>query len=144
MLAAAGLCLGLVLSGWLLQTTLRARQRLLPAVAELQATALRQGAQADEILRLRTLPVPSSSTTELRQLVQGLVDASGLGQSLVSIEPVGAQQVKLVFGSVAFADWLAWVDVMRAQHLRFVAVRIESRSAPGEVGVTATLERPHR
>jgi hypothetical protein len=33
---------------------------------------------------------------------------------------------------------------MRAQQLRPVAVRIESGSAPGQVGVTVTLERPGR
>lgn len=141
LITVVALCLGLVLYAWLLQTATRARLRLLPAVAQLRAEAIRQDAQADEIVRLRALPPPSRSTTDLRQLVQRRVDASGLTRSLASIELVDARHVKLVFAGVAFADWLAWADGMRAQQLRFSAVRIESGAAPGQVGVTATLER---
>ena len=143
-LVVLAVCLGLALYAWLLRATTQARQRLLPAVAQLRADAIRQGEQADEIMRLRAMPAPPQSTTELRPLVQRQVDVSGLGQSLVSIERVDTQQVKLVFGSVAFADWLAWADSLRAQHLRFATVRIESQSTPGQVSVSATLERPGR
>jgi len=72
------------------------------------------------------------------------VDAGGLTRSLVSIELVDSHHVKLAFASVTFADWLALADAMRAQQLRFAAVRIESRSAPGQVSVAATVERPGR
>lgn len=144
LVAAAALCLGLVLYVWLLLSTMHARQRLLPEVTELRAQAIRQSRQADEIERLRALPPAAPVTTDLRQLVQRQLDASGLRQSLVSIEPVGARQVKLVFGSVAFADWLTWADDVRAQQLRIAAVRIQSRDAPGQVSVTVTLERPGR
>jgi type II secretory pathway component PulM len=74
--------------------------------------------------------------------VQRQVDASGLTGSLVSVELVDAHQVKVVFGSVAFAAWLTWADTMQAQHLRFAAVRLEAQPAPGQVSVTATLDRP--
>ncbi|HEY9512384.1 MAG TPA: type II secretion system protein GspM [Rhodanobacter sp.] len=141
-IAAASLCLGLALYAWMLQATTHARQRLLPAVAELRAAAIRQGEQADEIMRLRATPAPPPSTTDLRQLVQRQVDASGLTGSLVSVELVDAHQVKVVFGSVAFAAWLTWADTMQAQHLRFAAVRLEAQPAPGQVSVTATLDRP--
>ena len=60
------------------------------------------------------------------------------------MELVDARHVKLVFGNVGFADWLSWADAMQAQHLRFAAVRVEAQSAPGQVSVTATLERPGR
>lgn len=141
-IAAASLCLALVLYIWLLQATTRARQRLLPAVAELRAAASRQGAQADEIMRLRAAPKAPQSSADLRQLVQRQIDSSGLTKSLVSIELVGAHQVKVVFGSVAFAEWLAWADTIQAQHLRFAAVRAEAQPAAGQVSVTATIERP--
>lgn len=136
--------LGAMLYVWLLRSTTQARQQLLPAVAALQAQAVRQGAQADEIVRLRMLPPPSASNTDLRSLVRRQADASGLGRALVSVEQVDARHAKLVFGSVGFGDWLAWADAMRAQHLRFAAVRVEAQSAPGQVSVTATLERPGR
>ncbi len=141
-IVVASFCLGLVLYVWLLQATTHARQRLLPAVAELHADAARQGEQVDEILRLRATPAAPQSTTDLRQLVQRQVDSSGLSGSLVSVELVNPHQAKVVFGSVAFANWLSWADIMQAQHLRFSAVRIEAQSAPGQVSVTATLDRP--
>ena len=136
--------LGLVLCGWLLRATTRARRQLLPAVAQLQAQAIRQGMQADEIGRLRALPPPPSSATDLRQLVRRQVEVGGLSGALVSVELVDPRHVKLVFGSVGFADWLTWADRLQAQHLRFAAVRIEAQSARGQVSVTATLERPGR
>ena len=143
-IAIASCCLGLALYIWLLQATTHARQRLLPAVTTLREDAARQAEQADEIMRLRATPAPAPSTTDLRQLVQRQVDSSGLARSLVSMELMDASHVKLVFGSVVFTDWLAWADTLRAQHLRFAAVRIESQSTPGQVSVTATLERPGR
>ena len=144
LVAVVAICLGLVAYAWLLYATTQARLRLLPAVAQLRADAMRQSGQADEIVRLRAMPPLPASTTDLRQLVQRQVDASGLTRSLASIELPDARHVKLVFANVAFADWLGWADTMRAQQLRPVAVRIESGSAPGQVGVTVTLERPGR
>jgi type II secretory pathway component PulM len=135
---------GVALFVWLLQATVQARARLLPAVTQLRVQANRQGAQADEIERLRALPPPPASATGLRPLVQHQVDASGLARSLVSVELVDAQHVKLVFGSVAFADWLLWADAMQAQHLRFAAVRIEAQPVRGQVSVTTTVERSGR
>lgn len=143
-MVVASLCLGLALYVWLLQATTHARQRLLPAVTQLRAQALRQGEQVDEIKRLRAMPTVPASSTQLRQLVQRQVDANGLTKSLVSVELLDAHHVKLVFGSVAFADWLTCADTMRAQQLRFAAVRIETQTTPGQVSVTATLERPSR
>jgi len=143
-IAAATLGLGLVFYAWLLQDTVQARRQLIPAVGQLRAQAVRQGAQADEIVRLRTMPASPPSATDLRQLVQRQLDASGLARSLVSMELVDAHQVKLVFGNVAFADWLAWADAMQAQQLRLAAVRIEAQPVDGQVSVTATLERPGR
>lgn len=143
-IAAVGLCLAVVVYAWFLQTTMQARQRLLPVVTRLQAQALQQSAQVDEIARLRAMPAATASTTDLRQLVQRQAEASGLTKSLVSVELVDSRHVKLVFGSVTFADWLAWADIMHAQHLRFATVRIEAQSAPGQVSVTTTLERPGR
>ncbi len=141
-IGVAAACLTLVSFVSLLQTTTQARQRLLPAVAQLRAQAIRQGEQVDEIIRLRAAPAPTTSTTDLRQLVQRQATASGLTKALASVELVDAHHVKLVFGSVSFADWLRWADTMQAQHLRFAAVRIEAQTAPGQVSVSATVERP--
>lgn len=144
LMVAVALCLGLLMYGWLLLSTTQARAKLLPAVVRLQAQAGRQDRQAAEITRLRAAPASASTTADLRQLVQRQVGASGLGQSLASMEQMDADHVKLVFGHVAFARWLAWADDMRTQHLRFSRVRIESQDTPGQVSVSATVERSHR
>ena len=143
-IVVVALGLGLVLYAWLLQATTHARRRLIPAVTQLREQATHQSGQADEIIRLRAMPKPPPSATDLRQLVQRQVDAGGLTRALVSMELVDADHVKLVFGSVAFTDWLTWADSMQAQHLRLAAVRIEAQSADGQVSVTTTLERPQR
>lgn len=137
-------CLGIALHVWLLHSTVHARQRLIPAVAQLQAQAIRLDDNADEIMRLRTAPPPTQAPTDLRQLVQRQVDAGGLARSLVSIEAVGTHQVKVVFGTVPFASWLSWVDTLQSQHVRLDAVRIEAQPSRGLVSVTATLDRAAR
>ncbi len=144
LIAAAALVLGLTLYVWFLLSTIHARQRLLPAVTALRAQASDQNRQVAEIMRLRAAPPPVKATADLRQLLQRQVDASGLSRSLVSIERVDAHHVKLVFGNVVFAEWLAWADSVRAQHLRFATVRIESQATPGQVSASVTVERPSR
>jgi type II secretory pathway component PulM len=46
-----------------------------------------------------------------------------------------------VFGAVAFADWLAWVASLQAEHTRLDTVRVEALSTPGMVGIAATFTR---
>lgn len=144
LLLALVLGVGVAVGAWWLPTAMQARARLQPALVQLRGQALVQDAQVDEIVRLRALPPVAASTTDLRALVQRRIDASGLGHGPVSVERVDGQHVKLIFGNVAIADWLAWADDMQAQHLRFSAVRIEAQAAAGKVSVTATLERPGR
>jgi hypothetical protein len=47
----------------------------------------------------------------------------------------------VVFGSVAFADWLRWLRPCRPQNIRLVSGRIEALSTPGLVGVASTFAR---
>ena len=139
-----GMALGLMLYAWLVGTATQARERLLPSVAQLRVDAARQARQADEILRLRAAPKASSADADLRQIVRAAADAGGLGGALVSVERMGAREVKVVFAQLAFSAWLEWAEAMQAQQLRFASVRMESQAAPGQVSVTATLERPAR
>ncbi len=134
----------LVLYVWLVRATTQARDQLVTSVAELRVEATHQGQQADEILRLRAAPAPVRSDADLRQIVRRSAASGGLDGALVSVEPVGTDQVKVVFGQVAFTDWLVWADAMRAQQLRFAAVRIESQIVLDQVSVTATLDRSGR
>jgi len=64
-----------------------------------------------------------------------------LSGALVRIDAPDANQVVVVFGAVAFADWLNWIAGLRSQHVRLDTCRIEALSTPGMVSVTATLVR---
>ena len=125
----------------LVQSAERARTQLRTSVATLRAQAARLEQQAAELERLRAAPALSASQTDLRTLVQAQAGAAGLARALVRIEAPDADQVVVVFGAVAFADWLNWIDALKAQHVRLDACRIEALSTPGLVSVTATLVR---
>lgn len=139
--AALAVMLGAVLYVWLVQSAGRDRVQLRASVTTLRAQAARLDQQALEYGRLRAAPAAAASTTDLRTLVQARIDAAGLAPALVRIEAPDANQVKVVFGALPFADWLAWVASLQAQQVRLDASRIEAMSTPGLVSVTATLVR---
>ena len=132
---AAVLCL------WLMQSAQRARTQLGASLSVLRAQAIRLDLDATELERVRAMPVPPAAQTDLRTLIQARADAAGLTRALVRIDAPDANQVQLAFGAVAFADWLAWVASLQAEHIRLDAGRIEALSTPGMVGVTATFTR---
>ena len=49
--------------------------------------------------------------------------------------------MRVAFGAVSFADWLAWLAALQAQQVRLEAARVEALAAPGMVSVTGTLTR---
>lgn len=127
--------------GWLVHSADRAHTRLRASVPALRAQAARLDQQAAEFERLRAAPALSASQTDLRTLVQAQAGAGGLSRALVRIDALDADQVTVVFGAVAFADWLGWIAALKSQHVRLDACRIEALSMPGLVSVTATLVR---
>lgn len=130
-----------VLYAWLVQSAGRAREQLRADVTILRSQVIGIEQQAAELGRLRAAPALSASQTDLRTLVQAQADAAGLSRELVRIEAPAADQVVVVFGAVAFADWLNWIAGLRSQHVRLDVCRIEALSMPGLVSVTATLAR---
>lgn len=127
---------------WFAQAAGQARQQLHAAVTTLRMQARQVDQQALEFERLRAgAAAPSVSPTPLRTLLQDQADAAGLSRALVSLEAQNADQVAMVFGAVAFADWLKWIETLRSHHIRVDACRIEAMSTPGLVSVTATLIR---
>src|SRR5262249_9760815 len=100
---------------WLWQSADRARDRLSTSVTLLRAQAARLDQQAAEHERLRAQPAATASATDLRALVQAQAGASGLSRSLQRIDAPDPGQVQVVFGAVAFGDWLAWVSGLAAQ-----------------------------
>ena len=140
-IAVLGVLLGIALYAWFVQSAGRARVQLSATVTTLRAQAARLDEQAAELGRLRAAPAPSASQTDLRTLVQTRADAAGLARAMGRIDAQNADQVVVVFGAVAFADWLNWIAMLEAQQIRLEACRIEALAAPGLVSVTATLVR---
>lgn len=140
-IATLAVVIGVALYGALVQTAGRARTQLGASVAALRVQAARLDQQAGELERIRAAPVISASDTDLRALVQARAGEAGLSGALVRIDAPDAGQVVVVFGAVAFADWLNLVEILNSQHVRLETCRIEALSTAGLVSVTATLVR---
>ena len=139
--ATLAVIFGAALYVWLVHSADRARVQLRTTVTTLRAQATRLERQAAEYDRLRAAPAPPASQTDLRSLVQAQGGAAGLSRALVRVDVPNANEVQVVFGAVAFADWLTWVASLQSQHVRLDACRIEALSTPGLVSVTATVIR---
>jgi general secretion pathway protein M len=130
-----------VLYLWLMQSAQGARTQLGASLSVLRAQAMRLDLDATELARVRAMPVSPAAQTDLRTLIQARADAAGLARALVRIDAPDANQVQVVFGAVAFVEWLAWVASLQAERIRLDTGRIEALSTPGMVGVTATFTR---
>ena len=139
--AALAVVLGAALYLWLALSADRARAQLRTTVITLRAQTAGLDEQAAEFERLRAAPAASVSQTDLRTLVQAQAGAAGLSRALVRIDAPDASHVQVLFGTVAFAYWVAWVASLQSQHVRLDTCRIEALSTPGLVSVTATLGR---
>ena len=126
---------------WLVLSAQRARTQLGASLSVLRAQATRLDLDATELERVRALPVPAAAQTDLRTLVQSRAETAGLARALVRIDAPDANQVQVVFGAVAFAEWLGWVAALQAERIRLDTGRIEALTTPGMVGITATFTR---
>ena len=140
-IAIVAAVVGAALYFLLAQSAYRARAQLDVSVSALRAQAARLNLDATELARVRALPAPAAAQTDLRTLLQTRAEAAGLARALVRIDAPDPHQVQVVFGAVAFAEWLAWVASLQAEHIRLDTGRIEALSAPGMVGVTAAFTR---
>ena len=140
-IAVLAAVVGAVLYLSLVQSAYRARSQLGSSVSVLRAQALRLDADANELARARAAPALPVPQTDLRTQLQALAGTAGLARALLRIDARDANQVQVVFGSVAFADWLAWVATLQAQRIRLDTGRIEALTTPGLVSVTATFAR---
>ena len=141
LIAVLAAVVGVALYLWLVQSAYRARAQLGSSVSLLREQSIRLDADATELERLRSMPAPAAPQTDLRTQVQAQAGAAGLARAILRIDAPDANQVQVVFGSVAFADWLAWIASLQTQHIRLDSSRIEALSTPGLVGVTATFVR---
>jgi general secretion pathway protein M len=141
MIAVLAAVVGAALYLSLVQSAYRARAQLGSSVSVLRSQALRLDSDVNELARARAAPAAPAPQTDLRTQVQAQAGAAGLARALLRIDARDADQVQVVFGSVAFADWLSWVATLQAQHIRLDTCRIEALTTPGLVGVTATFTR---
>lgn len=125
----------------LIQSAYRARAQLGASVATLRAQALRLEQDATELARVRAVRVPPVAQADLRTHVQALITGAGLSGGLLRIDATDANHVQVVFGSIAFADWLQWVTALQSQQIRLETGRVEALSTPGMVGISATFAR---
>jgi len=140
-IAVLAAVIGAALYFLLAQSAYRARTQLGSSLTVLRAQATRLNLDATELERVRALPAPPTAQTNLRTLVQARAEAAGLARALVRIDSPDANQVQVVFGAVAFAEWLAWVASLQAEHIRLDTSRVEALSTPGMASVTATFTR---
>lgn len=133
----------LVIAGyaWLVVAAGRERGRLRESVMQLRTHSVHLDAQALELGRLRAAPPVAASPMDLRALIQARIDAAGFASRLTRIDAPESNRVIVTFGTLPFADWLAWIAVLQAQQVRLEACRIEALSGSGLVSVTATLVR---
>jgi len=132
---------GAAMYAWLIESGSHARTQLGSSLSVLRTQAVRLERDAAELARVRAARVAPASKTDLRTQVQAQLATSGLVGALLRIDAVDANHVQVVFGSVAFADWLEWIAALQAQQIRLDTGRVEALSTPGLVGVTATLAR---
>ncbi|MDB5903860.1 MAG: type secretion system protein [Betaproteobacteria bacterium] len=140
-IAAVAALAGAVLFLWLVLSATRGRAELRAGITALRGEALRLERDAAEIERLRAAPRVAASHSDLRPLVEAQCNAAGVGGAVVRVEAAGPDQVSVVFGALAFADWLSLLQRLEAVHVRLESSRIEALATPGMVGVTATFTR---
>ena len=130
-----------ILYAWLLHSAGTGRDRLHASLPTLRAQAARLNAQAIEYLRLQAVQAPPASRTDLRTLLQAAAGEARIAAAIVSMDAIDSNQVKVVFGALPFADWLAWVAALRSQQVRIDQCRIEALSTPGLVSISVTFAR---
>ena len=136
---AVGLAVLLALGAYvaLVGTLDRARSRLQVSVTALRAASEQMERHAHDIARLRSAPRPAASPRELRSVVETEARAGGFTPR---VDATAADEVRVIVASVAFTEWLAWLERLQANHVRVKSCRVEALS-DGVVTATATFAR---
>lgn len=140
---AAAISAPLLVAAWLVAAH-EALPPLRDAVAATRVQAANLDRQALEYAQLRASPTKAIAATPLRQVVEGRLAGTGLARGLARLDAPDGDRVVIVFGAVAFADWLEWAGSLQAQHIQLESCRIDALGTPGMVSVTATLVRPRQ
>lgn len=129
---------------WLLAIGNQASTALRGSLPALRMQAITFEQQAAELEVLRSVPAPTLADAPLLPLIQETIASAAMSGMLSTIEPLGPEQVVVVFGAIEFSTWLAWISVLEQQDVRVEQVRVETLATiavPGLVSVAATLGR---
>lgn len=143
LVVAAGVVL-VILLAWLLAVGSQASTALRGSLPALRMQAITFEQQAAELEILRGVPAPTIPDAPLLPLIQETIASAAMSGMLSTIEPLGPEQVVVVFGAIEFSVWLAWIAVLEQQNVRVEQVRVEALATspvPGLVSVAATLGR---
>ncbi|MDO8271882.1 MAG: type II secretion system protein GspM [Gammaproteobacteria bacterium] len=133
-----------ILLAWLLVVGSQASTALRGSLPALRMQAITFEQQAAELEILRSVPAPTIPDAPLLPLIQETIASAAMSGMLSTIEPLGPEQVVVVFGAIEFSVWLAWIAVLEQQNVRVEQVRVETLATspvPGLVSVAATLGR---
>lgn len=130
--------------GWLAWSAQQARARLGASVATLRQQALLMERDGAEVIRLRQVKGPGGTVADAAVEVRSLAQSAGIAGALVRVDVLDANRVQVIFGTVAFVDWLAWVAALEGRRFWLESCRVEAAPAGGMVSVTAILVRAGR
>ena len=139
-LAALAVLLTLVAYVAVIDAFGRERSRLQGSVTALRAASQQMERHAVEIARLRAAPKPAASQRDLRSVIETEAKAGGFTHVL-RVDSNAADEVRVIVASIAYPEWLAWLERLQSADVRVKSCRVEALSTEGAVTATATFVR---
>ena len=97
--------------------------------------------QASEVDMLRHRPKPAMlDAVAMKAAVEESAQRNGISAAIATLDMQQPNGVRISFTSVAFEQWLRWLQAMQQeQHIRAESVSVSMLSQPGMVKINATL-----
>lgn len=137
---ALAVLLAVVAYAALIGTLDRERSRLQTSVTALRAASQQMERHASDIARLRSAPKPAASPRDLRSVIEAEAKAGGFTHAL-RVDASAADEVRVIVTSIAYPEWLAWLERLQSASVRVKSCRVEALSTDGAVTATATFVR---
>jgi len=141
LITIASVTLAASLYVWLLVTGSVTGNALRGSLPELRMQALTLEQHAVELEKLRLLPAPMPSNTNLLVLVQEMLVVAGISDMLTKSQAVDANHVTVEFVTIPFPLWIDWINTLSDQGIRVESISMETLLTPGLVSTKATLGR---
>jgi general secretion pathway protein M len=142
LMAVGGLVLLGLLYAYLWQPIADERDHLRKNLPQLQSASAQMQASADEAERLKT-KVNATAGVNVMNSIETSATARNLRDKLSSVSAVDANHVRVVSGSIAFDDWLAWSKELQAQGIRIESAQVNTlQEGSGLVKLLATFAGP--